>query len=386
VKSARPAPAGAHDRLRIAYLSADFHNHATAQLAIELFERHDRTRFDICAISFGPDDGTAMRAACVAAFETFLDARAMSDEAIAAWMRGKEIDIAVDLKGFTTGARERVFALRPAPLMVNYLGFPGTLGTEVYDYILADAVVAPMAMQPFFAETIVHLPGSYQPNDSRRGVPETSLSRAEAGLPQTGFVFASFNNSYKITPAVFDVWMRLLAATQGSALWLLDDNALATANLRKEAAARGIDPARLVFAPRVGPNAHLARQRLADLFLDTQPCGAHTTASDALWMGLPIVTCLGGAFAGRVAASLLHAVGLADLVAPDLAAYERLALELARDPGRLAAIRARLETERYRLPLFDADRYRRGVEAAYETMWARHQRGDPPAPFAVHGE
>ena len=383
VTAARPAPAPGGERLRIAYLSADFHNHATAQLAIELFERHDRSRFDISAISFGPDDGSNMRAACFAAFETFLDARTMGDAAIGVWMRARGIDIAVDLKGFTGGARERVFVQRPAPLLVNYLGFPGTLGTAVYDYILADAVVAPMAMQPFFAERIVHLPNSYQPNDSRRGVPETTLTRAEAGLPAAGFVFASFNNSYKITPPVFDVWMRLLAATDGAVLWLLGDNDLAMENLRREAAARGIDPARLVFAPRVAPNEHLARQRLADLFLDTQPCGAHTTASDALWMGLPMVTCLGGAFAGRVGASLLHAVGLADLVAADLAAYERLALSLARDQARLAAIRARLETGRLTLPLFDADLYRRGVETAYEMMWARCLSGEPPTAFAV---
>ena len=381
----RPAPAQAHDRLRIAYLSADFHSHATMQLAIELFERHDRSRFEVCAISFGPDDNSAMRRRTIAAFESFHDVTAHSDAEIAALMREREIDIAVDLKGFTTGARPQVFAQRAAPLQVNYLGFPGTLGSEAYDYILADGMVAPLAMQPAFSEQIVQLPHSYQPNDARRVVPTPAPSRAEAGLPEQGLVFCSFNNTYKITPAVFDVWMRLLGAIDGAVLWLLNDNALAAANLRKQAAARGVDPARLVFAPRVPLEAHLARHGLADLFLDTLPYSAHTTASDALWMGLPLLTCLGGAFAGRVGASLCHAVGLDDLIAPDLGAYEQMALALANDPARRAAIRAHLEGGRHRLPLFDADLYRRGVEAAFQTMWARHISGQPPVGFAVDG-
>ncbi|WP_091741277.1 tetratricopeptide repeat protein [Phenylobacterium immobile] len=379
----RPAPHARGERLRIAYLSADFHDHATMRLAIGVFERHDRARFDVCAISFGPDDGSALRARTVAAFETFLDAQAMSDEAIVAWMRERRIDVAVDLKGFTAGSRKRVFAARPAAVQVNYLGFPGTLGSEAYDYVLADAITAPSAMWPFFSEKIVHLPDSYQPNDSHRETPIGGPSRADAGLPPAGFVFCCFNNSYKITPSVFGVWMRLLAAVEGSVIWLLGDNELAMANLRKEAAVRGVDPARLVFAPRVTLNDHLARHRLADLCLDTLPYGAHTTASDALWMGLPIVTCLGAAFAGRVGASLCAAAGLDALIAPDLTAYEALALSLARDPERLDTIKAHLAAARTTAPLFDDERYRRGLEAAYEVMWTRREADEPPAAFAV---
>lgn len=371
--AARPAPAsrGPDERLRIAYVSADFRSHAVARLAVEAFERHDRARFDVTAISIGPDDKSPLRARVVEAFETFVEAAGRSDDEIAALMRQRGIDIAVDLGGYTIGARPGVFARRPAPIQVNYLGFPGTLGSEVWDYLIADPVVAPDALDAHVDERLVRLPWSYQPNDSRRGVPETRLTRAEAGLPDDGFVFCSFNNSFKITPQVFDVWMRLLAATPGSVLWILADHAITVANLRREAQARGVDPARLVVAPRVPLEDHLARHRLADLFLDTTPCSAHTTASDALWMGLPLVTVLGEAFAGRVGASLCRAAGLDELVVPDLGAYEALALSLAREPARLAAIRARLETDRLDLPLFDAQAYARAIEAAYETMWAR---------------
>ncbi len=376
-------PAYVHDRPRIAYLSADLHTHATLHLAIELFERHDRSLFDVTAISFGQDDASDLRARGVAAFESFHDVNGASDQEIADLLRRLEIDIAVDLKGFTMEARDGVFSRRPAPLQVNYLGFAGTLGAGFYDYVLADEVIAPAELDPFFAEKIVRLPHSYQPNDSRRGAPTFAVTRAEAGLPETGFVFCCFNNNFKIAPTFFDVWMRLLGEVDGSVLWLINDNPAAMANLRREAAARGVDPARLVFAPRVGPEDHLARHRLADLFLDTLPYNAHTTASDALWMGLPMVTCLGRAFAGRVGASLCRATGLEALIAPDIAAYERLALDLARDPARLAQIAGRLEAGRLAHPLFDADLYRRGVESAFTTMLARHRAGQPPAAFSV---
>ncbi len=376
-------PVYTHDRIRVAYLSADFHEHPTARLAVELFECHDRSRFDVTAISFGPDDGSAMRARIKTAFETFHDVRSLTDTEIVALLRRLEIDIAVDLKGYTKDARTMVFARRVAPVQVNYLGFPGTLGAEFYDYILADAIVAPMDQQEFYSERIVHLPRCYQPNDSRRSIPVNTVSRSEAGLPETGLVFCSFNNNFKIAPPFFDVWMRLLGAVEDSVLWLIEDSVEASANLRAAAVARGIDPGRLVFAPRVLPAEHLARHRLADILLDTLPYGAHTTASDALWMGVPVVTCLGRAFAGRVCASLCHAVGLQELVAHDLAEYEQIALALARDPQRLATIKARLVTNRMQHPLFDTAAYCRGVEAAFETMCARYRCGGAPEAFAV---
>lgn len=376
-------PAYAHDKIRVAYISADFHSHATARLVVELFERHDRNAFAIEAVSFGAVDETPLRARCVAAFDAFHEVTLRSDEEIAALLRQREIDIAVDLKGFTAGARAGVFARRPAPIQVNYLAAAGTMGAAYLDYFIADKTVAPMSMQPCFTEQIVHLPDTYQPNDSTRPAPQCTLSRAEAGLPDAGFVFCSFNNSYKITPAFFDIWMRLLHAVDGAVLWLLQDSEEAKQNLRKEAAVRGVDPARLVFAPRVSPEDHLARHRLADLFLDTLPCGAHTTASDALWMALPVVTSLGNAFAGRVCASLCRAANLDELVTEDIAEYERLALSLARDPARLAELSARLERDRLQLPLFDSARYTRAMERAYTTMITRYRSGLPPAAFAI---
>jgi protein O-GlcNAc transferase len=372
-----------HEKIRIAYVSSDFHDHATARLAVELFERHDRERFEVIAISLGPDEPSPMRRRVMAAFDQFHDMRLKSDDEIAALIRALEIDIAIDLKGFTHDSRPGVFARRPAPIQVAYLGFPGTSGAECFDYVLADEIVAPMAMQPYFSEQIVHLSGCYQPNDSKRAMPAAAMSRHEAGLPETGFVFCCFNNNFKIAPAFFYVWMRLLRAIDGAVLWLIDDNADAVANLRKEAAARDVDPARLVFAPRVEPEVHLARHAHADLFLDTLPYGAHTTASDALWMGVPVLTCLGRAFAGRVGASLCRAVGLEDLVMTDLAQYEQAALALARDPARLAAIKARLAADRARHRLFDAERHRRSVEAAFVGMMERQRRGEAPAPFAT---
>lgn len=382
-RKAYDGPVHSHDRLRIAYLSADFHEHPTARLAVELFERHDRARFEIFALSFGANDDSAMRARLKAAFEHFHDVRAMNNADILALMRQLEIDIAVDLKGYTQDARAMLFAQRAAPVQVNYLGFPGTLGADFYDYVLADSIVAPMELQPFFDERIVHLPQCYQPNDSQRAAPPATTTRNAAGLPETGLVFCCFNNNFKIAPIFFDVWMRLLHAVDGSVLWLLEDNPEASTNLRSEAKARGIDPRRLVFAPRVAPLEHLARHHLADLFLDTLPYGAHTTASDALWMGVPIVTCLGKAFAGRVGASLCHAVGLQELVARDLAEYEAIALSLARDSRRLTAIKTRLAAERMSYPLFDSRACARGIEAAFTSMWKIHQSGRAAEAFAV---
>jgi protein O-GlcNAc transferase len=309
-----------HTKPRIAYLSADFRNHAVGRLVAELFELHDRSRFEVVGISFGRDDQSSLRARISKAFDQFHDVKAKSDRGVAALMHALEIDIAVDLMGYTTHCRTGILAHRPAPIQVNYLGFPGTMGAPFMDYIIADPTVLPVDHQPFYMEKIVHLPDCYQVNDTNRQIAGVTPSKRDAGLPETGFVFCCFNNNYKITAPIFDIWMRLLHTVEGSVLWLLRDSAGIEANLRKEAAARGIDPARLVFAGRLPHDQHLARHRLADLLLDTLPYNAHTTASDALWAGLPFLTCCGTSFAGRVAASLLHAVGLSELVTHDLAA------------------------------------------------------------------
>jgi predicted O-linked N-acetylglucosamine transferase (SPINDLY family) len=372
-----------NDRIRIAYVSSGFHDHPTAYLTAELIELHDRSRFEVIGVSLGPDDQSDIRARLKAAFDQFHDVRDKSDRDVAALIHDMRIDIAVDRSGYTVNTRPAIFAARPAPIQVNYIGFPGTLGADFYDYIIADATVLPFDQQPFYSESMVRLPDCYLANDSRRPVAARTPTRAESGLPSQGFVFCCFNNCYKITPEIFDVWMRLLKQVTGSVLWLYADRVNAEANLRREAAARGIDPARIVFARRMPHDDHLARHHLADLFLDTLPYNAHTTASDALWFGLPVVTCLGEAFAGRVAASLLHAIGMPDLVTTDLGAYERLALRLASEPVLLGELRERLQRNRLSQPLFDTDRYRGNLEAAYMTMWERWQRGDAPAGFAV---
>jgi predicted O-linked N-acetylglucosamine transferase (SPINDLY family) len=379
---ARPARApGA--RIRLGYLSADLHDHATAFLIAELIEHHDRERFEVIAYSYGaPSDGP-MRRRLRAAFERFAEVGALTDAELAARLAADGIDIAVDLKGFTQGGRPGVLARRPAPVQVSYLGFPGTLGAPYVDYLIADAELVPAGQEHHYAERIVRLPDSYQPNDRQRALADEVPSRAALGLPDAGFVFCCFNNDYKITPEVFAVWMRLLAAVPGSVLWLFEANPDAAANLRREAAARGVAPARLVFAPRLPLAEHLARQQRADLFLDTLPVNAHTTASDALWVGLPLLTCRGAGFAARVAASLLRAVGLPELIVDDLAAYEATALALARDPARLAALRARLAAARDGAPLFDAARTCRHLEDAYRTMHERAQRGFAPEGFDV---
>jgi predicted O-linked N-acetylglucosamine transferase (SPINDLY family) len=376
----RPRPA-ARTRLHIAYVSADFHRHATAYLMAELFEKHDRSRFDVTGISLGPDDGSAIRARLVAGFDRFLDLRGESDAAIAERIAALGVDIAIDLKGHTKDNRFGLFAHRPAPLQVSYLGYPGPTGAEYIDYVIADATVLPLAEQPCWTERIVHLPGCYQPNDAHRQIAETVPSRAECGLPAAGFVFCCFNNSHKIAPPIFALWLRLLGQVPGSVLWLYRDNADAERRLRAMAHKQGIDPARLVFAGPVPLEAHLARHAQADLFLDTLPYNAHTTASDALWAGLPLVTCPGETFAGRVAASLLAALGIAP--AADLAAYEAQALQLARDPAALAAYRQALGQRVSGAALFDGDACRRQLEAAYEEMWRRHSRGAPPERFCA---
>jgi predicted O-linked N-acetylglucosamine transferase (SPINDLY family) len=348
-----------------------------------VFEHHDKTRFETIAVSCGSDDGSALRARLMRAFDRFLDVRDRSDGDVAAMLRALEVDIAVDLMGYTEGCRPGILAHRPAPVQVNYLGFPGTMGANHMDYILADRIVAPDDAQSGYREQVVRLPGCYLPNDSARAIGPVP-SRTEAGLPHRGFVFTSFNASYKFTPAMFGLWMRLLEKTPESVLWLGQVNAAAAANLRLEAPARRIDPERLVFAPFVkSQDEHLARLSLADLVLDTTPYNSHATACDALWAGVPLVTLAGQSFAGRVGASGLEAIGLPELATHSLAQYEALALRLAHDRDALAAIRAKLARNRQTHPLFDTARFVRHLETAFVTLHDRAQRGESPAALAI---
>ena len=371
------------DKLRIAYVSADFRSHATAFLMAELLERHNRSQFEIIGISFGIDDNSEMRRRLVAAFDEFHDVRGKSDREIAKLLFDLQVDIAVDLKGYTHDSRPEIFAFRPAPIQVSYLGYPGTMGTKFVDYIIADEVVVPFEHAPFYTERIVHLPDCYQVNDTTRRIAERTPTRRDAGLPEFGFVFCCFNNNWKITSVVFTVWMQLLHKVEGSILWLIRDNDGSERSLRNEARRRGVDPSRLVFAERLALDQHLARHRVADLFLDTLPYNAHTTASDALWTGLPVLTCKGGAFAGRVAASLLQAIGIPELVTSNFEDYQALALKVARDPGLLAGLKSKLAHNRNTYPLFNTDRFVRHIESAYNTMWENLQRGGSPKGFSV---
>ncbi len=363
-------------RLRIGYLSADFHSHATAYLAAGLFEHHDRQRFQVFAYSTGPDDGSPMRARLVRAFDRFVDVRDRDPRVIAEVIRGDMIDILVDLKGHTQGATPIVLAGRPAPIQVHYLGYPGTLEGGMVDYLIGDPIVTPAEHQADYSETIAMLPDSYQINDRNRPM-APAAPRTELGLPEQGVVFCSFNQTYKINPAVFDAWMAILMAVPNSVLWLLTrtDHDPGIANLQREAQARGVDTSRLVFA-RHRPNAeYLALYRHADLFLDTWPYNAHTTASDALWAGCPVLTVLGDTFAARVAASLLHAVGLPELVMPTVDQYIARAIALAADRGEIARLKDHLAGAGQASPLFDTARTTRALEAAYLTMAEQHRTG-----------
>jgi protein O-GlcNAc transferase len=367
-----------HARINIAYLSADFHQHATSYLAAGLFEQHDRSKFEVTALSLGINDASPVRERHIASFERFLDVATRSDDQIANLIRSLEIDVLVDVNGFTKDSRTSVFARRPAPVQVTYLGYPGTMGAKYIDYIIADQVVIPEKAQEMYSEKVVCLPNSYQVNDDKRPISANAISAADAGLPPTGFVYCCFNNNYKISPSTFDCWMRILKQVEGSVLWLLEDNEKAANNLRSAAVSRGVAAERLVFAKRMPLPDHLARHRLADLFLDTLPYNAHTTASDALWAGLPVLTCLGETFAGRVAASLLQAIRLPELVTATTQAYERMAIDLATHPELLAMIKAKLAQNRLTTPLFDTKLFTRHLESAYTAMHARHQAGLAP--------
>jgi protein O-GlcNAc transferase len=373
----------AHARIRIAYVSFDFREHVLAHQFAGAIEHHDRARFETIALSLYPGAPDAMQKRLRGAFERFVDVSGRSDLQVAKLIRDLETDIVVDLTGYTRGGRMGIFALRPAPIQVNF-NCPGTTGAGYFDYILTDRTAVPPEHHPYYAETVVYLPDTFQANDSQRRIADRTPTRSEAGLPERGFVFCSFNNSYKFRAPVFDIWMRLLHKIEDSVLWLRGGGPTMTGNLRREAEARGVHPERLIFAQYVTRmEDHLARQKLADLFLDTLPYNAQTTAADALCAGLPVLTCLGGALPGRVAASLLAAVGLPELITRTLEEYEALAAALAGEPERLRRIRDRLARNRLTYPLFDIARFTRHLEAAYDQMWGMHQRGEPPRHFSV---
>jgi predicted O-linked N-acetylglucosamine transferase (SPINDLY family) len=371
-------------KIRIGYFSMDFGNHPVALLTAGLFESHDRSQFEVYAFSFGFEKTGEIRSRLEAAFDMFIDVKDKSDREIAMLARQMNIDIAIDLAGFTSGSRTGIFAMRCAPIQVNYLGYPGTMGAHYIDYLVADKTLIPQASQKHYCEKIVYLPDTYMANDSKRPISDKNFTREELGLPQAGFVFCCFNNNYKITPETFDGWMRILSQVEGSVLWLSENNSVASSNLRKEAQQRGVNPQRLVFAqklPLLGE--HLARHRAADLFIDTLPFNAHTTASDALWAGLPVLTCTGEAFASRVAASLLNAIGVPELITSRQEDYEALAIELASQPEKLKAIRQKLQRNRLTTPLFDTALFTRNLEQAYAQMFERYQAGLQPQHMQV---
>ena len=364
--SSRARAAG---RLRVGYVSSDFRIHATSSLLAEVWERHDRTRIATTAYSIGPAESSALRIRIETAFDRFVECGSESAEEIARRIVEDGIEVLIDLNGYTTHSKSEIFALRPAPVQVSWLGYLGTMGAPWYDYVLTDRFAAPPELQRFFTERFLYLPDCYCPSDTKRPVAALAPSRAACGLPEQGLVFCCFNNSYKILPAVFEVWMRLLARVSGSVLWLAPGSGSAGTNLRREAAARGVDPGRLVFAPRIALPEHLARHVHADLFLDTTPYNAGTTANDALFMGVPVLTCAGETLASRVAGSQLHAIGLPELVTTTLADYQTRALELAREPERLTQIRHRLAAHRSTYPLFDMARFTRALDDLLHAAW-----------------
>jgi protein O-GlcNAc transferase len=379
----RSWPARRPDKVRVAYVSADFGDHAVINLIAGLLERHDRSKFDVIGVSTGRDDASEIRRRVARAFGNFYDVQDGDDQSIAKFIADLSIDIAVDLTGYTENARPKILAQRPAPIQVNYLGYIGTMAVDFIDYVIADKIALPSDLQPYYTEKIVHLPGCFLPTDSQQEIAPRTPSPKDAGLPPEGFVFCSFNNSYKLGRPMFELWMRLLHVVEGSVLWLLESNTDMAGNLLREAQRCGIAPERIVFAPRVALSEHMARQRLAGLFLDTTPYNAGATAVASLWSGVPVLTMIGATFVGRMAASMLHAVGLPELVTNSLDDYEALALKIATNPDFLASIQRKMHDNLRRTPLFDTDRYCRHLEQAYLTMVDIRLRGEPARGFAV---
>jgi len=365
-------------KIRIGYYSADFHNHATTYLMAELFELHDKEKFELYAFSFGPDIQDEMRKRVSNQFSQFYDVRNISDQEVAEISRVLEIDIAVDLKGHTTDSRLGIFSYRAAPIQVHYLGYPGTLGASYIDYLIADPIIIPESSQNGYVEKIVYLPNSYQVNDTKRKVSDLKITRNECGLPEDGFIYCNFNNGYKITPETFKIWMSILKSVDGSVIWLLDDSQVFKDNLRKEALNQGVDPSRLIFAKRESLPDHLARQKLADLFLDTWPCNAHTTCSDALWVGLPVLTKIGETFVARVASSLLKNIGLSELITSSNEDYQNLAIRLAKHPQDLKILKESLNSNRLQTPLFNINLFTQHFEIALIKMYENYHNNEIP--------
>ena len=361
-----------HHKIRIGYLCGEFRNQATSILMTRTWELHDKSKFEIFAFDNGWDDESEYRQRIIGAFSNIFDVSRLSDLDAAKLIQHNEIDVLVNLNGFFGRHRQGVFSYKPAPIQVNYLGFPGTIGVEYIDYIIADPVVIPEGSQKYYVEKVVYLPNSYQANDDQRKISDTQFSRVQLGLPEDAFVFACFNNNYKITPSIFDSWSRILKNVQGSVLWLLEDNPGAKENLIKEAFARGIDASRLVFAERLPIEKHLARHDSADLFLDTLPYNAHTTCSDAIWAGLPVLTMKGHTFPGRVSSSLISAMGVSELITHTQEEYEALAIALANSPEKLAKIKLKLASNRVTAPLFNTPLFAKNLEAAYIKMHERY--------------
>ena len=367
-----------NEKIRIAYLCGEFRDQATSVLMTGVYECHDPQYFEIYALDNGWDDGGILRPRMKNAFKEMIDISQKTDLEVIQLIQDLNIDILVNLNGYFGDGRQNIFAAHPAPIQVNYLGFPGTLGAEYMDYLIADPVVIPPASRVHYVEKIAYMPDSYQANDGKRIISERQFSRAELGLPEKGFIYCCFNNNYKITPETFDCWMRILQAVEGSVLWLIQDNVPAEKNLQAEALKRGVSPDRIIFAKRLPLPEHLARHNIADLFLDTLPYNAHTTASDALWAGLPVLTLPGSTFPGRVAASLLSALAMQELIVQTPEEYERRAIELARDKAALKAIKERLAMNRLTKPLFNTPLFTKNLEALYQKMYERHEANLAP--------
>jgi protein O-GlcNAc transferase len=375
-----------NEKIHIGYLSEDFRQHAVSHQMVEVIERRDRSRFHITAFSYGPDDGSRIRKRIEKAFDSFVDITDKDHEDAAREIHSRHIDILVDLTAYAGSTRSAVLALRPAPIQVNFLGYPGTMGADFVDYLIADKFIIPAELQRFYTEKVVWLPDCYMPNDRSRPLP-SAPSRAECGLPENGFVFCCFNQSYKFTPEVFDIWCRLLKSVPDSVLWLSAPSPVAETNLRREAETRGVSSERIIMANKLETvEAHLARLQCADLFLDTLPYNAHATCSDALWMGLPVITCAGETFPSRVAGSMLTAMGVPELITYNLNDYHQLALDLANDRNRLDSIRRKIVANRDSSPLFDSEKFTRNLERAYVQMISQAESGATSRPVMPGGE